>query len=52
MLKKEVLNNCFHCDNKWDCYDRFFKGRNNPCTPEEKEINLKKYKRWFKDKNE
>lgn len=46
MLKKEVLNNCFYCSDKWECYDRLFKGRTNPCTDEEKVINLKKYRLW------
>lgn len=44
--KKEEITDCFYCKDKWKCYDRFFEGRIRPCAPDERKINLKKYKEW------
>ena len=46
MKNNPAPNNCFYCPDKWKCYDRVFKGRQNPCTAEERKINKINYK-WF-----
>jgi len=43
----EKITDCFHCEDKWNCYDRCISGRIYPCkSVEEKELNFLKYQKW------
>lgn len=37
---------CFHCPDKWNCYDRMMKGRMTQCKPEEYKQKIINWK-WF-----
>ena len=45
MLREpEEIKNCWNCKYKWNCYDRFMRGRTQPCSkPKAQQRNYK----WF-----
>lgn len=40
------INNCFHCKDKFNCYDRMMKGRIIQCKPEEHKEKVLNWKWW------
>lgn len=44
MKEPNEIKNCCYCKYKWECYDRFFKGRIKPCNNSQEQ--RKNYKWW------
>lgn len=44
MKNLNEINDCFYCKYKWECYDRFFKGRTTLCNNSQEQ--QKNYKWW------